>query len=281
MGTTMPPIKPGCHNFNLTLRVPEGEETEYVDKFFEDHQAFMRSTHGNPSKEPFCLMYIVTKTPESKEDGSTTGNNLYALTETYQGTEGCDAHMSAGKNYQKKEGEDHGALFGTFLDIVSKYAIASVMAAEVVRTMSDPLLGAMDAVKAGCRAFNLSFKVPDEETSEVDAFFEAHKAFMDETHPVDFCDEEPMVLFYTVTKTPELADPAGDPSKGTTGNTLYALTEIYRGLEGCEAHMAAGKNYQKKEDEDHGALFGTFLSVVEKYASATSMMAPVIAAMHD
>ena len=149
--------------------------------------------------------------------------------------------------------------------------------------MHDPLHGAMDAVKpdGNCRAFNLSFKVPDEMSSEVDDFFKNHKTFMDETHPVDFGDDEPMVLFYTVTKTPELKD-GNDPSKGTTGNTLYALTEIYRGLDGCEAHMTAGKNYQKDgKEEDHGPLFAKFLDVVEKYATATVMMAPVIAAMHD
>ena len=132
----MPPIKPGCRNFNLTLRVPDGE-TGYVDKFFEGHQAFMRATHG-PSEEPFCLMYIVTKSPELKDGNDpskgTTGNVLYALTETYQGVEGCDAHMASGRAWGKSEEngeEEHGPLFGVFLDIVSKYAIASVMAAEV------------------------------------------------------------------------------------------------------------------------------------------------------
>ena len=28
-----------------------------------------------------------------------------------------------------------------------------------------------------------------------------------------------------------------DPSEGTTGHTMMALTEVYRGLEGSQAHM--------------------------------------------
>ena len=75
---TMPPTKPGCHNFNLTFKVPDGE-TAVVDKFFADHQTFMRETHKGP-EEPFALMYIVTKMQEPKDPNDpsqgTTGNTL-------------------------------------------------------------------------------------------------------------------------------------------------------------------------------------------------------------
>jgi len=278
---SMPPIKPGCRNFNITLKVPDGD-VETVDKFIADHQAFMRETHKGPA-EPFCLMYAVTKTAELKDSNDpsqgTTGSMLYAITETYQALEGCQAHMAAGQGYGKKEGEPHGVLFGTFLDLVGKYATSTVMMAEVVHTMADPLLGAMAEVKPGCHAFNISMKVPEGEAAAVDAFLSSHKTFMDETHPVSG-DKEPMVLFYTTTKTAELKD-SNDPSQGTTGSTLYAITEIYRGLDGCQAHMAAGQGYGKKEGEPYGALFSTFLDLVGKYATATVMMAPVVAAMHD
>lgn len=273
---TMPPIKAGCHNFNLTFKVPAGE-TDYVDKFFADHEAFMRATHAGP-EEPFAQMYIVTKQAEQK-DGAATGDTVYAVTETYQAIKGCHAHMAAGQGFNKKDGEPHGDLFARFLDVVGKYSTSAVMMAEVVHTMSNPLVGAMDAVKPGCHAFNICLKVPDSETSVVDKFFADHKGFMEESH-LTSGEKEPCVLFYTIAKTAELKD-SKDPSAGSTGNVLYALTEIYRGLEGCEAHMAAGKAYKQKEGEPHGALFATFLEVVEKYSTATIMMAPVVAAMHD
>ena len=275
------PTKPGCRNFNLTFKVPDAE-TGVVDKFMADHQEFMRKTHNGP-EEPFCLMYIVSKTPEPKDpndpSAGTTGNTLYAITETYEAMAGCEAHMAAGQGYGKKEGEPYGALFATFLEVVGKYATCTSMMSEVVHTMSDPLPGALAAVKPGCHAFNISWKVPDAEVSVLDGFLASHKVFMDETHPVSG-DKEPKVLFYTITKAPEPKDP-NDPSAGTTGNTIFTLTEIYEGMAGCEAHMAAGQGYGKKEGEPYGALFATFLEVVGKYAVGVVMMAPVICAMHD
>ena len=123
----------------ITLKVPDGE-TEYVDKFFDEHQAFMRETHNGPA-EPNAIMYIITKTPDLKDSNDpsagTTGNTLYAVTETYAGLEGCQAHMAAGQGYGKKEGEPHGALFATFLEVVGKYALATVMMAPVVKAMHD------------------------------------------------------------------------------------------------------------------------------------------------
>ena len=48
---------------------------------------------------------------------------------------------------------------------------------------------------------------------------------------VTMLPQEPMVLFYTITKMAEPKDP-NDPAAGTTGNTIFTLTEIYRGMEG-------------------------------------------------
>jgi hypothetical protein len=274
-----------------------------VDKFFADHKAFMDKTHPTSGDaEPRPLMYIVTKAPEPKDPNNpkagSTGNTLYSLTETYRGMDGCTAHMAAG--------QADGPLFSKFLEIVSKYASFQSMMAEVVHTMDDPLSSALADVKRGCRAFNLGFKVPDADVECVDEFFANHKAFMEEAHHTSG-NAEPRILFYTVTKTPEPKD-SNNPAAGSTGNTLYALTEIYRGMKDCEAHMAAGqatftsyrtwppparaehaedgggprhqeKTWKMSTSRGNVELFPTFLDIVDKYAVHQSMMVDVVHTM--
>ena len=62
---------------------------------------------------------------------------------------------------------------------------------------------------------------------------------MRETHYLEG-EKEPLILCYAVLKSPELNNPL-DPSSGETGNTLYGITEIYRGPEGGAAHMELGQ----------------------------------------
>ncbi len=68
-------------------------------------------------------------------------------------------------------------------------------------------------------------------------FSEAHERFMRETHFTEG-ETEPRVLVYNITKCPELKNPL-NPDEGTTGYTLFGLHEVYRGPEGCAAHMAS------------------------------------------
>lgn len=95
-----------------------------------------------------------------------------------------------------------------------------------------------------CRTFNLMFRVPDDKLSEVEAFFNSHAQWMNETHRGP---EEPHPLLYTITKAPELKD-ALDSSKGTTGFTLIALTEIYRSDVGCKKHMDISPQWKDWQD---------------------------------
>ena len=121
-------------------------------------------------------------------------------------------------------------------------------------------------INKNCHAYHLAFRVPDGESSSLDEFFEAHEKFMRETHFVDG-DDEPRVLVYTITKCPELKNPL-NPDEGTTGHTLFGLHEVYRGPEGCAAHMAAG---QARE-----ALFAEFVDIVQTYMVSGLLAAPVI-----
>ena len=140
--------------------------------------------------------------------------------------------------------------------------------APVTATMAAPTTP-LTTVRAGCRAFNFVYKVPDAEQAGVDAFFAEHKAFMDETHKTSG-DEEPVVLWYTVTKSPEPVD-MNDPSKGVTGFQMYALCEVYKGMDGCNGHLKAGMARPE--------FFAKFNEIGAKYSVAGSMMGEVICSM--
>ncbi len=67
-------------------------------------------------------------------------------------------------------------------------------------------------INKDCHAFHLAFRVPDEESSRLDVFFEAHERFMRETHFTEG-ETEPRVLVYNITKCPELKNPF-EPRRG-------------------------------------------------------------------
>lgn len=124
-------------------------------------------------------------------------------------------------------------------------------------------------IKVGSLGFHVSFVVPNDATERMDQFITTHEQFMRETHHLSG-DQEPIVLSYSVFKSPELNNPF-DPNSGETGNTLYGLTEIYSGPEGVQAHMTLG---QQRE-----AMFAELVSLTNTYSVAGILGAPVIAAM--
>lgn len=268
------PIQPGCYNFNIILSVPP-RETDFVDSFFASHEKFMKATHNTSadgSAEPHALAYFITKAPEPVEqiDGSgatdpskpTTGNTLYALHETYRSPDGCGAHMAAGQADEK--------LFATFLEIVGKYATSMIMAAPVVQTVSDPLMESLALVTKGCNASHLHFHVAAEDEATADAFFAKHKRFMDETHGFGGKGPDPSVLMYTLTKMAEPVD-GNDPSKGTTGNFLYALVDVYKTMEGRLAHRQAWRDWKAARGEP----LGEFKALIRSSCKSQVIMADI------
>lgn len=112
--------------------------------------------------------------------------------------------------------------------------------------------------------------MPDADAADVDKFFAEHKSFIDETHHTAVDAAEPVILYYTVTKSAQTKDPM-DPASEKTGNQMYALCEIYKSMDGCMAHITEGK---KKE-----AFFAKFNELVGKYSKSVSMMGEVVASM--
>ena len=125
-------------------------------------------------------------------------------------------------------------------------------------------------IKKGCVGFHISFCVPNAKAERMDKFFETHEKFMRETHHI-IGEDEPLALCYAVFKAPELNNPL-DPSSGETGNTLYGITEIYRGPEGAQAHMALGQQREK--------MFSDLIDLTTQYCVAGILASPVVRAMH-
>lgn len=76
--------------------------------------------------------------------------------------------------------------------------------------------------------------VPPDLVDEAERIFESHAAWMEETH---HRDGEKALLRYNVARAPELSDPM-DPESGSTGNTMFILTEVYETEAGIADHFA-------------------------------------------
>ena len=117
--------------------------------------------------------------------------------------------------------------------------------------------------------FHVAFKVPNDQSERMESFLDSHQDFMRETHHLEG-NVEPVILCYAVMKSPEFNNPL-DPTSGETGNTLYGITEIYQGPEGCQAHMALGQAREK--------MFGELVSLTMKYCVSGILGVPVVRSM--
>ena len=105
---------------------------------------------------------------------------------------------------------------------------------------------------------------PPDQVEEGDRLFRGHVPWMEGTH---HHDGDKALLSYTVSKAPELSNPA-DPGSDPTGNTCFILSEIYETAAGVEDH------FQQAEAswEDFPAL-GEWLAKCKVTGSAA---APII-----
>ena len=89
-------------------------------------------------------------------------------------------------------------------------------------------------------------QVPDAQVGEVEKVLASHEAWMWETHRGP---SEPNPLIYAITKASEFNNPL-DPSEGTSGFSPIALTEIYNGKDGCQAHMDISDSWKSLPRHD-------------------------------
>ncbi|MDH3425295.1 MAG: hypothetical protein OEM22_01365 [Acidimicrobiia bacterium] len=80
------------------------------------------------------------------------------------------------------------------------------------------------------------FTATPDQVEEGDRIFASHAAILEKTH---YREGELALLRYNVAKGPELSNPL-DPGSDPTGNTMYALTEVYENPAGLADHWKQG-----------------------------------------
>jgi hypothetical protein len=108
------------------------------------------------------------------------------------------------------------------------------------------------ASKNGQTTVNIGLIVPIDKADEVEGLLATHAAWMRETHSLED-DGRVHLVDYHWAKSEELNNPI-DPSQGTSGNILYALTEVYVEKDGPDQNMAAAMQW-----ESFQAVAGTIL----------------------
>lgn len=88
----------------------------------------------------------------------------------------------------------------------------------------------------GKTQLTIVFSAPPELVEEGDRIFRSHAAWMERTHPRE---GDKALLVYNLVKGSELTNPL-DPSSQPTGNTTFALTEVYETPAGVEEHWKQG-----------------------------------------
>ena len=96
--------------------------------------------------------------------------------------------------------------------------------------------------KNGQTTFNFEQIVPADKAEEVEILLTTHAAWMRETHSLEVDGRVHLVDFHWA-RSEELNNQI-DPSQGTSGNILYALTEVYVEKDGTDQHMAAAIQWE-------------------------------------
>jgi hypothetical protein len=119
----------------------------------------------------------------------------------------------------------------------------------------------------GNTTFGFTMRVPDADVAAVDDLIASHAAWMRETHSLTGEDGKLHTLEYYVSKAAELNDMM-DPSKGTTGNVVYTVSEVHKDDEHFEKHVELGQSWNR---------IGEFFGLFEKYSPLVTMAGRVTA----
>jgi len=120
--------------------------------------------------------------------------------------------------------------------------------------------------KIGNTTFGFTMRVPDSDEKAVDNLLSAHANWMSETHSLEQLDGKLHTLEYFVSKASEFNDMM-DPSKGTTGNIIYNISEVHLDDEHFGKHVELGQGWSR---------IGEFFELFEKYAPLVTMGGRVI-----
>ena len=102
---------------------------------------------------------------------------------------------------------------------------------------------------------------------EEDDLIYSHAKWMSETHSLEPENGKLQTLEYYVSKATELNDMM-DPSKGSTGNVIYNVSEVHLDDEHFGKHVELGQSWDR---------IGEFFELFEKYSPLVTMGGRVIA----
>ena len=119
----------------------------------------------------------------------------------------------------------------------------------------------------GHTTFGFTMRVPDSDVAAVDELISSHAAWMQTTHSLTEVEGKLHTLEYYVSKAAELNDMM-DPSKGTTGNVVYTVSEVHKDDEHFGKHVELGQSWDRINE-----FFGLF----EKYSPLVTMAGKVTA----
>ena len=121
--------------------------------------------------------------------------------------------------------------------------------------------------KNGNTTFGFTMRVPVSEAEAVDDLIYSHARWMSETHSLEPENGKLQTLEYFVSKATELNDMM-DPSKGSTGNIIYNVSEVHIDDEHFGKHVELGQSWDR---------IGEFFGLFEKYSPLVTMGGRVIA----
>ena len=78
----------------------------------------------------------------------------------------------------------------------------------------------------GNTTFGFTMRVPSSDEAKIDDLISSHATWMSETHSLNPEEGKLHTLEYYVSKATELNDMM-DPSKGSTGNIIYTVSEVH------------------------------------------------------
>ena len=121
--------------------------------------------------------------------------------------------------------------------------------------------------KTGNTTFGFTMRVPAHEATAVDDLIDSHAKWMSKTHSLEPENGKLQTLEYFVSKATELND-IMDPSKGSTGNIIYNVSEVHIDDEHFGKHVELGQSWDR---------IGEFFGLFEKYSPLVTMGGRVIA----